>query len=253
MRDDPALLVGRGLVLDALRNDEELALGELDVAVAQAHAHPALDDEEELVLGLVVMPDEFALEFDDLDLVVVQVSDDLRAAAVSSKSRTFGRLTLFMVTSFLSIGLVPRPTCGGVRLAAGVTSVPAPGCPGARAAEDISVRKIRADGEPAVPDGGVRFLDDRLAVVEVVEAPGPARTRAGRGVASSSVSTARSATSGVEAASSTMAQSSSSQSVVRSGELRRPASPRMPFSARACRRCCAPARARSGCRGPSRP
>ena len=92
--DDPALLLGRGLVLDALRHDEELALGKLDVAGAQAHAHPSLDDQEELVLVLVVMPDEVALELDDLDLVVVQVADDLGLPVVREERELLEQVDL---------------------------------------------------------------------------------------------------------------------------------------------------------------
>src|SRR3954471_20987148 len=56
--DDVRLLVRDGHVLDAARNNDELALFQTHVAVAQAYRYPALDDEEHLVLLVVLVPDE---------------------------------------------------------------------------------------------------------------------------------------------------------------------------------------------------
>ena len=65
-----------GFVLDAAGDDDELAGADGDVAVAQFHQHFALEDVEELVLGLVAVPDEVALEADQLDVEVVELGDD---------------------------------------------------------------------------------------------------------------------------------------------------------------------------------
>src|SRR5450755_3235577 len=63
-----------GAVLDAMRDDDHLALLDPLVAVAEMHQKPALDDEEELVLLLVVVPHERALNLDELDLEVVDLA-----------------------------------------------------------------------------------------------------------------------------------------------------------------------------------
>src|SRR5437667_7900244 len=67
-----------GAVLDAARDDDELTGADVAVAVAQLHAQAAGHDEEQLVLGVVMVPDELATQLDDLHVHVVHVADDLR-------------------------------------------------------------------------------------------------------------------------------------------------------------------------------
>jgi hypothetical protein len=73
------LFIGSRAMLDAAGHDEQLAWGELDVAVAQLDREPAGEDEEEVVGLVVLVPHELAVCLDDLDLVVVQIPDDARA------------------------------------------------------------------------------------------------------------------------------------------------------------------------------
>ena len=54
------LFCSHRLVLDSPRNDEKLALVELDDSISEVDGQVATEDEEELVLLLVVMPDELA-------------------------------------------------------------------------------------------------------------------------------------------------------------------------------------------------
>ena len=70
------LLGGLRAVLHPTRDHEQLAFGELDVAIAQVDRQPALDDEEEVVGLIVLVPDERPVDLDDLELQVVQVADD---------------------------------------------------------------------------------------------------------------------------------------------------------------------------------
>jgi hypothetical protein len=65
-QDDLAVALGERAVLDPARNDDQLTGLDDDVPVAELHAHPARDDEEQLVLVVVVVPDELAVELDDL-------------------------------------------------------------------------------------------------------------------------------------------------------------------------------------------
>ena len=65
-------------MLDLARHDDELALADVHVAVAQFHEQRALHDEEQLVLDVVVMPLERAAQLYQLDLHVVHVADDVR-------------------------------------------------------------------------------------------------------------------------------------------------------------------------------
>src|SRR5690242_15091599 len=74
----PALLCGHRIVAHPARHDDELAGPERDVAILELDAHRAPDDEEELVLSLVRVPDELALQPRDLDVLVVHSADHLR-------------------------------------------------------------------------------------------------------------------------------------------------------------------------------
>ena len=72
------LLVGDRTVLDAARDNEDVALAELDVSVTELDCEPPLEHEKEIVRVGVRVPDELALDLPDLDLVVVVVADDPR-------------------------------------------------------------------------------------------------------------------------------------------------------------------------------
>src|SRR6516225_4776876 len=56
------------LVLDALRDDKHLAGSDVNTAVAEVDSQPPLDDNESLVSVPVIVPEEIALQFDDLEL-----------------------------------------------------------------------------------------------------------------------------------------------------------------------------------------
>jgi hypothetical protein len=72
------LSVSERAVLDASGNHEKLSGIELDVAVSQLDRQPTVDNQEQLISVVVGMPDELALELDDLDLVVVKPRHRLR-------------------------------------------------------------------------------------------------------------------------------------------------------------------------------
>ena len=65
-------------MLNAARDDEEVARTELDVTITQLDREPAAHDEEEVVCVGVRVPDELAAHLRDLDLVLVVVADDPR-------------------------------------------------------------------------------------------------------------------------------------------------------------------------------
>lgn len=73
------LLLSHGLMLDAAWDDDELALADLNVTLAELHGEPAFDHEEQLILALVMVPYELALELDELDVGVIDLADDLGA------------------------------------------------------------------------------------------------------------------------------------------------------------------------------
>src|SRR3989449_8483855 len=73
---------GDGQVLYAFRDDGEFAFVHPRLAVAQAEQQTAFHHKEELVLALVVMPHELALQLHELDVRIVQFARDLRAPVV---------------------------------------------------------------------------------------------------------------------------------------------------------------------------
>jgi hypothetical protein len=69
-------------VLDAVRNDQELARAEeffsYLIAIAIFHRDFAFDNQKEFVFGIVVMPNELTIDFYDFHVKVVELADDLR-------------------------------------------------------------------------------------------------------------------------------------------------------------------------------
>src|SRR5260370_7189451 len=76
-------------MLDASRNDDELAFANDGFVVAEFHAQCAFDDEEELVFGVVMVPDELPLELDDFDFAIVDFADNARIAVVREATELF--------------------------------------------------------------------------------------------------------------------------------------------------------------------
>lgn len=64
------------LVFDAFRNDDKLPFADELFIVAKFHPEGAFNDKEQLVFVVVVMPDKFAFEFDELDVRVIQLRND---------------------------------------------------------------------------------------------------------------------------------------------------------------------------------
>lgn len=87
-------------MLHASRNNEELALSQRDDTIAELHVEASVDDEEELILALVLMPHELALEFDELYMLTVEFTDDLRIPMCVEQRELFAEIDLLHETSF---------------------------------------------------------------------------------------------------------------------------------------------------------
>ena len=75
--------LGDRLMFYAPRHDEELAFVELDDPVTKMYRQVAVEDQEELVLVLVMVPDELAFELGELDVLAVEFADDTGAPTFS--------------------------------------------------------------------------------------------------------------------------------------------------------------------------
>jgi hypothetical protein len=84
-QQDVRLVIRPGAVLNAARHDVHVPLTQLDVAIAELDGQAPLEDEEELVGLVVLVPDELSLDLDDLDVVVVQLADDLGAPVLGEQ------------------------------------------------------------------------------------------------------------------------------------------------------------------------
>ena len=64
-------------MLNPFRDNEELALRNVDVARSQLHCEVACDHEEHLVLFRMRVPDEFSLELHEFHVAISDLTDDL--------------------------------------------------------------------------------------------------------------------------------------------------------------------------------
>ena len=72
-------------MVHAARHNHELPRVEPYVVVSELEQQPPFHHEEQLVLAIVVMPHELALELGELDVRVVDLSHDLRIPEVSER------------------------------------------------------------------------------------------------------------------------------------------------------------------------
>jgi len=81
-------------VLDPAWNDEELARIKRDDALAEMDFEMALENEEQLVFVLVVVPHELALELDELHVLAVELADDARTPVLRELPELLGEVYL---------------------------------------------------------------------------------------------------------------------------------------------------------------
>ncbi len=75
--DEVDFLNSYRLVLDTAGDDDELTFVEGDIGLsAETNGECAFDDVEEFIFVCVVMPDEFALEFGDAQVLTVEFGED---------------------------------------------------------------------------------------------------------------------------------------------------------------------------------
>ncbi|SPE28430.1 hypothetical protein SBA2_40003 [Acidobacteriia bacterium SbA2] len=86
----PAFFVGDGTVLDSARHHDELACLDPFMAVAKFHAEAAFDYQEHFIFVFVVVEDEFALEFVELDRLPVQFGSDVGLPVFGNLGKFFG-------------------------------------------------------------------------------------------------------------------------------------------------------------------
>src|SRR6266478_3544411 len=89
-QDDPAFLLGHRTMLHAARHHDKLALLDPFMAVAEIHAEAAFHYQEHLVFVLMVMKDELAVQFDELDVLSVELRGDAGLVVFSDVGELLG-------------------------------------------------------------------------------------------------------------------------------------------------------------------
>jgi TfoX/Sxy family transcriptional regulator of competence genes len=103
-----SFLLGYGSVFDATRNNQEFAFFQPDMAISKLHAKPAFYHQEKFIFVIVVMPDEWSLELDELDLLAVQFPGDLGLPGFGETGQFFGKAYLLHLLLLRLGGLVER-------------------------------------------------------------------------------------------------------------------------------------------------
>src|SRR6266446_4354842 len=93
-QDHVDLLLCDRPMLGVARDDDEFPFLDRHPPISKLHRAPALVDQEEFVLVLVPMPDERALELDELHVVAVQLTDDLRVPMGSEQGELLRQVDL---------------------------------------------------------------------------------------------------------------------------------------------------------------
>src|SRR5216684_8934250 len=93
-QQDVRFFFGNREMLDAVRNDDELARLDHEVLVSQLHPEPTLYDQKQLVFALVMVPDELACELGELHQVVVHRADDLGTPLILKPAEHLGEVDL---------------------------------------------------------------------------------------------------------------------------------------------------------------
>src|SRR5229473_1252343 len=76
-------------VLDAARDDNELAFAHQAFPIAEFHAERTLHDEKKFVLVIVMMPEKFSLELDGLHQALIDFADDAGFVVLGNETEFF--------------------------------------------------------------------------------------------------------------------------------------------------------------------
>jgi hypothetical protein len=87
---EPAFFVGDGLVFHSAWDNDELAFANPFMVVAKFHPEAAFDYEEHFVFVFVMVEDELALEFVELDGLAVELGSDVGFPVFVDFGKFFG-------------------------------------------------------------------------------------------------------------------------------------------------------------------
>ena len=83
-------------MVDAARDDDELTRLDDEFmffsVLAYTHAQRTFHDEKQLILGIMVMPDEVTLDLDDFHVEIVDLADDLGLVLLGEQGKLLGKI-----------------------------------------------------------------------------------------------------------------------------------------------------------------
>ncbi len=82
-------------MLDTVRDDDELAFVKMDILITQLDEQVSFDDEKQLVFNIVVMPDEFAFELNELHVRSVDLTCDPGTPIVLKEIKLLAEIHFF--------------------------------------------------------------------------------------------------------------------------------------------------------------
>lgn len=88
------LFLSYGLVFYPARDDEELALVQDHVSVSKSQGQLAFDYQEEFVFFLMMVPNKFAFDFRQLDVLSIKRSDNSGAPVLIKLAEFIGEIDL---------------------------------------------------------------------------------------------------------------------------------------------------------------
>jgi hypothetical protein len=88
------LFIGHGTMFGFPRNDDEFTFLEPHMTIAEFHAESTFNHEEKLIFLVMVVPEEFALEFNELDKLTIELSDDPGTPGIFEDGNLFAEIYL---------------------------------------------------------------------------------------------------------------------------------------------------------------
>jgi hypothetical protein len=82
-------LVGDGAMLDASRDDDQFTRADDGFVAAKFHAQRALDDEEQFVFDIMVVPNELALDLHNLHCAIVDFANQALVPVIRERAEFF--------------------------------------------------------------------------------------------------------------------------------------------------------------------
>src|SRR5262249_37196967 len=87
-----AFALGGGFVFDSLGHNKHFTCSEVNSTVRKLDAHLAVKNDENVIRFGVAVPHKLSLDFDQFELVVIHLGDDLRRPMIRELCKLFDKV-----------------------------------------------------------------------------------------------------------------------------------------------------------------